>query len=115
MRFDSQLSRMICQMFSTGLSSGHFTCDDVDVGEHLEFAGCMPSSLIHQYERVRTRRDGERYLGKVQRHGVGVTERQDEPGTLGVLRADRTVDVGRFGPLVLCIRKAGYHASPSAA
>ena len=39
MRFESQLSRMYCQIFSTGLSSG-----DLDgIGMRVMFAGTMSS------------------------------------------------------------------------
>jgi hypothetical protein len=50
--------------------------------------------LIRQHGQVGSRRDGERYFYKMQRHGLGVAEGQDETGALAVLRADRGKDVG---------------------
>jgi len=73
----------------------------------------MPSSLIHQHDRVRAGRDGERYFGQVQRHGLGVAEGQDETGTLAVLRADRAKDVGRLRPLILGCRRPGSALRPA--
>jgi hypothetical protein len=63
MQFDSQLSRMNCQIFSTGLSSGHFvgSADDADVVGHVELSGGVPSGLVHQHDRMGFRRDDERY------------------------------------------------------
>ena len=54
----------------------------------------MPASLIHQYGRMGTRRDGERYLGEMQRHGFGIAEGQHQPGALAMLGADRAEDIG---------------------
>lgn len=65
----------------------------------------MPSSLIHQHDRVGTRCDDERYLGEVQCHGLGVAEGQDETSALALFRADRAEDVCRFGPLVFGCRR----------
>jgi len=41
MRFESQLSRMNCQMFSTGLSSGHLAGS----GMMVIFAGMMSAAV----------------------------------------------------------------------
>ena len=60
----------------------------------------MPTGLIHQHDRVSAQRDGERYLGQMQRHGFGIAEGQDQPGGLALFRANRAEDVGRFRPLV---------------
>jgi len=48
MRFDSQLSRMNCQTFSTGFSSGHRggSGNRVDVWRHDRFGRTVPASLI---------------------------------------------------------------------
>jgi hypothetical protein len=35
----------------------------------------MPTGLIHQYNSVSARSDGERYLGHMERHGFGIAER----------------------------------------
>ena len=50
MRFDSQLSRMYCPMFSTGLSLGDFWRQrhQRDVVGHGEFVEEMPAGLIEQ-------------------------------------------------------------------
>jgi len=87
--------------------------DDADVAGHFELASGMPSGLIHQHDSVRARRDGERYFGQMQRHGLGVAEGQDETGTLAVLRADRAKDVGRLRPLVLGCRWPGPALRPA--
>ena len=75
--------------------------DDADIAGHLELSGHVPARLIHQHDGVSPRRDGERDFGEMQRHGLGVAERQDQPGTLAKLGADRAEDIGRFRPLVL--------------
>ena len=75
--------------------------DNGDVAGDFELAGGVPSSLIHQHDRMGARRDDERYFGKVQRHGFGVAKWQNEPGALAMFRANRAEDVGRFRPLVL--------------
>jgi hypothetical protein len=68
--------------------------DDGDVAGHIEFASHVPASLIHQHDGVGTRRDGERYLGKMQRHGLRVAKRQNQTGTLAKFGADRAKDIG---------------------
>lgn len=78
--------------------------DDADIGRHIQLAGHVPTSLIHQDDRVSAGRDGERYLGQMQGHGFGIAEGQDQPCALAVIRADRAEDVGRFRPLVLWCR-----------
>lgn len=50
---------------------------------------------------MNARSDGERYLDKVQRHGFGVAEGQDEPSSFALFGADCAKDVGRFRPLTL--------------
>jgi len=75
--------------------------DDADVVGHDELVGHVPASLIHQHDRVGTRRDGERYLREMKRHGFGIAEWQDQTSTLAKLGADRAKDIGRFRPLVL--------------
>lgn len=87
--------------------------DDADVAGHFELAGGMPSGLIHQHDRVRARRNGERYFGQVQRHGFSVAEGQDETDTFIVLRADRAKDVCRLRPLVLGRRRPGSASRPA--
>ena len=69
MRFDSQLSRMNCQTFSTGpstllrraLSSGHLGGSGIrgDISWHDQFCRAVPSRLIEQHNGVCTWRDME--------------------------------------------------------
>ncbi len=87
--------------------------DDADVAGHVEFASGMPPGLIHQHDRMSARVDGERDLGKMQGHRLGVAEGQNETGTLAVLRADRAKDVGRLRPLVLGRRRPGSAPRPA--
>jgi hypothetical protein len=72
------------------------------------------SDPIHQHDRVGTGRDGERYLDKVQRHGLGIAEGQDQPRTFAELRADRPEDVDRFCPLILGRRRSRPALGPAA-
>src|SRR3546814_4087934 len=74
--------------------------DDADIVGNVELASHVPARLIHQHDRVSTGGDGERYLGEMQRHGFGIAERQHQPCAFALLRADRTKDIGRFGPLI---------------
>ena len=106
MRLDSQLSRMNCQIFSTGLTFRAFgrERDDTDIAGHVQRAGHIPTGLIHQYDSVSARGDGERYFGQMDRHGFGVAEGQHQPRALAVLRTDRAEDIGRFGRLVFGCR-----------
>ena len=78
--------------------------DDADIGRHIQLAGHVPTSLIHQHDGVRAGSDGERYLGQMQRHGFGIAEGQDEPCALAVFRAYRAEEVGRFRSLILWCR-----------
>ena len=87
--------------------------DDADIGRHIQFARHVPTGLIHQHDRVSARGHGERYLGEMQRHGLGIAKRQDQPGALAKLRANRAEDVGRLGPLVLRRRRAGSSSGPA--
>lgn len=60
----------------------------------------MPTSLIHQHDRLRVGGDGERYLDQVKRPCFGVAEGQDQPGPLALFRADRAKDRGQFRPRI---------------
>ena len=73
-RFESQLSRRNCQMFSCGFSSGHFRRqrDQRDVGRHDEPARQMPAGLIDEKHGVRARRDLGGDFGEVQVHRLRV-------------------------------------------
>ena len=79
-------------------------CDDADIVRHVQLACHMPTSLIHQYNSVSARSDGKRYFCQMERHGFCITQGQDQPSTLAMLRADCAEDIGRFGPLVFGCR-----------
>ena len=68
--------------------------DDADIVRHIQLASHMPTGLIHQYDSVSARGDGERYFGQMERHGFGIAEGQHQPCTLAVLGADRAEDIG---------------------
>ena len=105
MRFDSQLLRMSCQMFSTGFSLGHLA--RIMMVLTLPGTSSLPPGLIHRHDRVSAQRDGERDLGKMQGHRLGVAEGQNETDTLAVLQADRAKDVDRLRLLVLGRQRPG--------
>jgi hypothetical protein len=75
--------------------------DDADVAGHDELSGRMPTSLIHQHDRVSAGCDHERDLGQMQGHRFGIAERQHQPRAFAVFRADCAKDIGRFCPLIL--------------
>ena len=69
MRFESQLSRMNCQMFSTGMARtapwfGTFRRQrhDGDVVRHRQLGRQVPPGLVDQKHRVRAGRHRERDL-----------------------------------------------------
>ena len=72
MRFESQLSRRNCQMFSCGLSSGHLAGIGMSVmlEGHDEPARKMPSGLIDEERRRVRRRDLSGDFGEVQVLGL---------------------------------------------
>ena len=102
MRFESQLSRMNCQMFSCGLSSGHLgrQRDQGDVGGNLQAAGKTPSGLIEEDGGVSVRRNLRGDLGEMQVHRLGVATRHDERRAFALLGADCAKDIGRSGSLI---------------
>ena len=111
MRFESQLSRMNCQMFSCGLSSGHLAGSGIqgDVGGNLQAAGKTPSGLIEEDGGVSVRRNLGGDLGEMQVHRLGVATRHDERRAFALLGADRAKDIGRSGSLIA--RGAGARAA----
>ena len=111
MRFESQLSRMNCQMFSCGLSSGHLAGSGIqgDVGGNLQAAGKTPSGLIEEDGGVSVRRNLRGDLGEMQVHRLGVATRHDERRAFALLGADRAKDIGRSGSLIA--RGAGARAA----
>jgi hypothetical protein len=88
--------------------------DDADILGHFEFVGHMPASLIHQQHGVGTGRDGERYFGQMERHGLGVAEGQDQTGAFAVFRADGAKDIGGFRSLILGSRWPRAALGPAA-
>lgn len=88
--------------------------NEADILWHFELSGHVPPGLIHQQNAVGTGFDSERYLRQVQRHGVGVAEREDQTCPLAKLWADGAEDVGRFRPLVLGRRRPGAPSGPAA-
>jgi len=78
--------------------------DDADIAGNIQLVSHMPTGLIHQYNSVSARSDGERYFCQMERHGFGIAERQHQPRALAVLRADRAEDIDRFSSLVFGCR-----------
>ena len=81
MRFEIQFSRMNCQTFSTGLSSG-------------ALAGNVPAGLIEQHQRVGARRDLGCDLIEMQLHHGGVAAGKHEPCADAARRTDGAEDIG---------------------
>jgi len=78
--------------------------DDADIAGNIQLVSHMPTGLIHQYNSVSARSDGERYFCQMERHGFGIAERQHQPRALAVLRADRAEDIDRFSSLIFGCR-----------
>ena len=116
-RLDSQLSRMNCQTFSTGLSSGARggRVINSDVGGHIELGRRYanrpdPSPGRHGLAGRRCRD----ISCKMQRHSVTIAERQDQAGALAFLRADSAEDIGRAGALIMgCAGSACHVCRPA--
>jgi hypothetical protein len=111
MRFESQFSRMNCQMFlwvQFWTFGGHR--DERDVGGDIQPARKMPSGLINEDGGVCVRRDLRGDLGEMQIHRLGVATRHDERRAFALLRTDRAENVGRGGSLIA--RGAGARAAP---
>ena len=105
-RLDSQLSRMNCQIFSSGFSSGHLGGSGTSVmfGENHKTPGQMPAGLIEQKNGMPTWSNLRGNLGKMQVHRLGVAGGQDKSGSFSLPRADGTEDIGRGGALVTWCR-----------
>ena len=63
--------------------------------------GAMPTSLIEQDDGVCTRGHFGCDLVEMELHGFAVAGRQHEGSTGPAFGADRTKQVGRFGPLIV--------------
>ena len=87
--------------------------NNADIAGHIQLVGHMPTGLIHQYDSVSAGGDGERYLGQMERHGLGIAEGQHQPRTLAVLRADCAEDIGRFRSLVFGCRGPRPSSGPA--
>ena len=86
--------------------------DDRDVGWHVKLRGPVPTGQVHEQDRVCARRDVQGELRQVQVHGVGVADQQEQAGSLALLRADRTEDIGRLGTLVVRGRRPDFLLGP---
>src|ERR1700736_4767887 len=60
----------------------------------------MPSGLIDEKDGMGSRCDGVGDFGQMQVHRLGITGRQDQGGSLSLLRADGSEDIGRGGTLI---------------
>ncbi|WP_278377387.1 hypothetical protein [Sphingobium yanoikuyae] len=67
--------------------------NDADILWHFELFGHVSPDFLHQHNAVCTWFDSERHLRQVQRHGLGVAEREDQACSLAKLRADGAEDV----------------------
>ena len=115
MRFDSQLSRMNCQRFSTGLSSGHLGGSGIRVmlARNDQFGRSVPSGLIEQQHGVRAWRDVEGDFLQMHAHRLAVAAGHDDAGGLAFGGADRAKDPGRGPALILGRRWSGAAPRPA--
>src|SRR3954447_10759428 len=115
MRFESQFSRMNCQMFSTGFSSGHLDGSATRVmfgGTTRRCERCHPAWS----RRSTAWAPGATALcdlGKVQVHGLGVAGGHDQGRALALSWTDRAEDVGRGGTLIVGRRRPGAAPRPA--
>lgn len=93
MRFDSELSRMNCQTFSTGLSSG-------------QLGRTVPSGLIKDDDGMGTGRHVERDLFQMHAHRLAVAAGHNDPGSLAFGRANWAEDPVRGSSLITRSRGA---------
>lgn len=87
---------------------------ECDVGWHSEFRREMPSGLVDQDNGMCARRDRGGNLGKVKVHRVGIAFWQHQPGTLAVLGADRTENIGRRRALIASSGRSRSAQRPAA-
>jgi len=105
MWFESQLSRMNCQMFSTVARRGMSTCprwgiefwafgwqrDDADIPGYDECSGHMPPGLIHEHDGMGAKRHGSGDFSKMQVHPLPRRRsHSDLPRGASVLQSGRT-------------------------
>ena len=93
-RFESQLSRKNCQMFSCGFSSGHLAGNGIRVmlGGTMSLPRQMPAGLIDEQRGVRSRRDLGGDFGEVEVHRLGVAA--------GMTRAAPLPSLGQIAPKI---------------
>src|SRR5207248_1289894 len=68
---------------------------------NVELGREVPAGLIEQQNGMRSRGDGLRDFGQMQRHCGGIAARQDEASGTPLGRADGPKDVGRAGALIV--------------
>lgn len=76
-------------------------CQQRDIGGHSEPCRHMPASLIEEQYGVTAGCHFGRDFGKVQVHRLDVAGWQNKCGTLSLVRANGTKDLGGRGPLIL--------------
>ena len=113
-RFESQLSRMNCQTFSTGFSSG----ERDGRGRSVMFPGTTSAPARCQPARSRMRTawasgaTAPLISSEMLLHRLRVAERHDDAGALALRRTDRTEDVGPGGALVVWRPRPGAAPGP---
>src|SRR6266481_848659 len=115
MRLESQLSRMNCQTFSTGLSSGHFggsTMMVILAGTRRRVDKCQPAWSTRRMAWAAGATVAA--ISARCKFCLGVAGRHDQGCTLALLRADCTEDVGGSGPLVPRCAWTGAALGPAA-
>src|SRR6478735_7430193 len=74
----------------------------------------MPSSLVDEEDGMGSRCDRLGDFGQMQVHRLGIAGRHDQGGSLSLLRADGTEDVGRCGSLIPRSARASAALGPPA-
>jgi hypothetical protein len=74
----------------------------------------MPSGLIDEKDGMGSRCDGVGDFCQMQVHRLGIASRQDQGGSLSLLRADGSEDVGRGGALIPRSARASAALGPPA-
>ena len=93
-KLDSQLSRMNCQMFSVGLSSGErWQGQEGNVGGDLQLVRGVPTRLIEEQEGMRARAYPGGDLLQMQLHGLGVAVGEHD-GADAAFGTDGAEDIG---------------------
>ena len=115
-RFESQFSRMNCQTFSCGFSSGHLAGkrDQRDVGRDDQACPRDASPPDRREARRARRRDLGGDFGEMEVHRLCIASWHDERRALAVLGTDRAEDIGRGGSLVFRGARARAALGPAA-